>query len=44
MVAVCPDARVSLIAHLSPRPVIDHQLGTGAELPPLPGDVRRSSV
>jgi hypothetical protein len=29
---------VSLIAHLAPR--IDHQLGTGAELPPLPGDVR----
>jgi hypothetical protein len=25
-------------------PRIDHQLGTGAELPPLSGDVRRSSV
>jgi hypothetical protein len=25
-------------------PRIDHQFGTGAKLPPLPGDVRRSSV
>jgi hypothetical protein len=33
---------VSLIGHLAPR--INHQIGTVGELPPLPGDVRRSSV
>ena len=38
-----PGAPVSLIAHLVPRPG-SAMLSTGAKLPPLPGDVRRSSV
>jgi hypothetical protein len=39
-------ARRPSVPGRTPRtaPRIDHQLGTGAELPPLPGDVRRSSV
>jgi hypothetical protein len=44
MVAAC--AGRPSVRDRTPRaaPRIDYQLGTGAELPPLPGDVRRSSV